>query len=335
MINVTKKKLLWVVEIIIFIIFMLLCFGLFYLIKENKESKDDVNKEVLMKYIISNNLEMSLDIKLEKEEQEEIYGLLTKLEFGPSETECIIEKKYYFEYDDNELYLDEDCGLAIYNDKQYSVKNGERLAEVLKEKINNLNNVYLFNYNQEKQESIMIDLSEKDKNEIRELWSQNEKNGAGEVLDLALILNYVLVVDDDMISIQDLGDFVYYSGEYIKLSDDLYNKLAPFMNIDILRFKTEDYNREIEEFGPLFNMYVGDEIKSREDAINNAKRLWKEYLKFDTEDSLFELQYQVSYDTLNDNYLVFAYPIEERILGGGATVLMKRTGEVVMMRGEN
>lgn len=94
----------------------------------------------------------------------------------------------------------------------------------------------------------------------------------------------------------------------------------------------EDYKKEIKEFGPMFNNNKGTEIKTREDAVENAKKLWKDCLKFE-ENKKYPLVYEVSYDDENDCYLVYAHPESTNILDGGCTIIIKRTGEVVAMWG--
>lgn len=224
MVKDTKKGLFILVEVLAFVIFLLLCLGIFYLAKVRNVSEEVVNKEISLKYIIDDSLKMDIDVVLDKEDMEELYDLAKNLKFGTSETKCEVDPKYYMEYDENKLYLDESCGLAIYNDKTYSVTKGSKeILEFLKKKIDSLNNVYLFSYDQEKQKAKAIELTDDVKNEIRDAWGRNDKTEL--TMNLAIILGYVLYIDGDVIGMDDIDGYVSYNGKaagnFIILSQEM------------------------------------------------------------------------------------------------------------------
>lgn len=225
MIKDTKKRLLLIIEVASFIVFILLCMGLFYLVgSKNKEAKEVINKDINFSYFIDESLNMSVSIPLESREMIKIYDSVQSLEFGSVETVCFAGSEYYLEYDENKLYLNETCGTTVYNDEIYSITSGgEKVFELLKEKVKGLNNVYLFEYNQENQKSSLIDLSEEDKNSIREIWEKSEKNSVS--LNLSLKVKNVLYIDGDLIGIQNLNDYVSYNckyaGNFITLNQEM------------------------------------------------------------------------------------------------------------------
>lgn len=217
MIKDTKRGIFILVEVVSFVVFILLCLGIFFLFGNKKvdDDKPDVDvkeevKEVSLQYVINYNLGMNVDVSLEKEETEELYDLVRALEFGTSETKCVIEPVYYLEYDKNKLYLDETCGLAIYNDKEYSVtKGGKEISEFLKKKISTLNKVYLFKFDQSKQEAKIIAIDNDGKNQIRNIWANHSKETM--TMNLAIMLQYYLYIDGDVIGIDQIDDYVSYN----------------------------------------------------------------------------------------------------------------------------
>ncbi len=365
MIKDTKRGIFILVEVVSFIVFILLCLGIFLLFENKSVDDNEINadvKKVSLQYVINYDLNMNVSVSLEKEEMEELFDLVKSLEFGASETKCVIEPVYYLEYGENKLYLDETCGLALYNDKEYSVtKGGEKITDFLKKKIDILNKVYLFKFDQNSGKAEIIEIDDDGKNQIRSIWSNHSKETM--TMNLAILLQYYLYIDGDVIGIDELDDYVSYNAaashvmmlnqemrdilnNYIKNSGDECCSCCPNLKpgescIDLCcpcsgigEFKIEDYKKEIEEFGPLFNKNKGADIKTREDAIEDAKKLWKDCLKFE-ENEKYPLTYKVSYDDENDCYLVRANVMAENILGGGASLIIKSNGEVIALWGEN
>lgn len=243
MIKDTKKGIFILVEAVSFIVFILLCLGIFSLATNRKpeEKKNDNNikeenktKEVSLQYFISYDLGMDVSVSLEKEEKEELYDLVTSLEFGPSETKCIVEPLYYLEYDENKLYLDKACGLAIYNDKEYSVTKGsEEIEEFLKKKIDSMNNVYLFKFDQTTQKAKMIEIDDAGKDEIRNIWTNHSKETM--TMNLAIILQYYLYIDGDVIGIDQIDDYVSYNAaasHIMMLNQEMRDALKKYIKDD-------------------------------------------------------------------------------------------------------
>lgn len=234
----TKKGIFILVEVVSFIIFILLCLGIFHLFgnkdvedKENDKKNEVEVKEVSLQYAINYELGMNVPVSLKKEEEEELYDLVKSLEFGQNETDCLIEPVYYLEYDNNKLYLDESCGLAIYNDKESSVVKGSKeIYEFLKKKVDALNKVYLFKFDQEKQEATMIEVDDASKNQIRNIWASHSKETM--TMNLAVLLQYYLYIDGDVIGIDQLDDYVTYNAlaaHIMMLNQDMQDALRRYV----------------------------------------------------------------------------------------------------------
>lgn len=333
MIEDSKKNIAFLIITISLIIILLLSLGIFCLVRRHVKEDDiyvDVVNNVSLDYIPLNDIDVKVRVKLTEKEQNELYKLVKKLEFGTPTVKCEVIPRYYLEYDNDKLYLDDSCGLAVYNQKTYGVTKGrEDIKDFLDKKIKSLNNVYLFNYNQKSEETTNLEISEEAKNKIRNIWSKHSKEVAK--IDMEFTTNYYLLIDEEIIEIESLDNYVLYNGGYLMLEDDLYNLLAPYFEIDILHFSLDGYSEKIKMYGSMFNMYKGEEIKTRDDAINNASKLWEEHLDFKEND--FKLKYDVYYDRTKDCYLVYARPKANNILDGCATIIMKSTGEVVAMWG--
>lgn len=243
MIKDTKKRIFILLEIAIFIVFILLCLGMFSLVKnkniedkgsENKPKEEVKSKEVSLEYIINYNLGMNVAVSLEKEEMEELYDLVKSLELGPNETDCVVEPVYYLEYDKNKLYLDETCGLAIYNDEESSIiQGGKEIAEFLKKKIDSLNKVYLFAFDQNNQKAQMIEIDEEGKNQIRAIWASHNKETM--TMNLAIFLQYYLYIDGDVIGIDKLDEYVSYNASashIMMLNQEMRDILKQYIRTD-------------------------------------------------------------------------------------------------------
>ncbi len=240
MIKETKRGIFILVEIVSFIVFFLLCLGIFYLIgnrnideNENNVQEESKIKSANLKYIINNSLDMNVDISLEKEESEELYDLIKSLEFGQNETKCLINPVYYLEYDENELYLDMSCGSAIYNGKEYSVTNGkEEVSKFLENIMNTMNNVYLFSFDQRSQKAQLIEIDDEGKNEIRSIWTNHNKETM--TMNLAVMLQYYLYIDGDVVGINEIDDYVSYNtdsfaGHIMQLNQDMQTVLEKYI----------------------------------------------------------------------------------------------------------
>lgn len=360
-------------EIIVAIAFLVLCIGIFCCAKYFKD-KDEVKKpetttaDVSLGVLLNNDTNLMVDVELTGKEKNELYELVNKLEFSEDSLDCLFEAAYYIKYDEGEFFLDNSCGMALFKDENKTVvvkDGGEELHNFLENKTKSFSNVSLFEVSQEDLKAKKVELALEEQEKIRNEWKKQNKESMK--MNLIIIPKYILYIDGDMVGIEDLDGYVaynnpYFASDFIMLNQGMKDVLSNYISdsegnedccsccpdlkpgesciamccpcSDVKSFKMDDYKKEIDEFGPMFNKNKGTEIKTREDAIENAKKLWKDCLKFE-ENEKYPLAYDVSYDAANDCYLVRANVTNEKILGGGASLIIKSNGEVIALWGEN
>lgn len=177
------------------------------------------NKSISLDYIHDNYYNIKTNIELNNEEQKKLYNLVNNLKFGINNTNCLVNPKYFIKYQDNELYLDEECGLAIYNDKEVMVTVGNKeIKEFLDSIIKNKENIYL--YKLENNNYVVIDNVDKDN--IKNIWNNMNKEEVV-VDDIDFNYHYLLIINNQEIYIDIINSVCLYNNKLIRIDTNLIN----------------------------------------------------------------------------------------------------------------
>lgn len=238
MIKEQKKNLIFLVEVIAFILFILLCVGIFFLVTIFNGGKTEAwyyaYKDISLEYALDVSTKAKIEVTLNDKEKNELYELVENLEFEDNVTDCLIMPIYYIKYDDNELFLDKTCGLAYKNGKDVSIAKGrEEISKYLEELTKDIKDVYLFTQDKYTLETKEIKISKDDKNMIRKLWSLQDQTESSIYVD-SLSSNY-LYIDDAVITIDSYLMYASYNDEgiikTIMLSDEFIKLLEKYISV--------------------------------------------------------------------------------------------------------
>lgn len=177
----------------------------------------EFNESIKLDYIYDNYYNIKNNIELSKEDEKKLYNLVNNLEYGINNTNCIVTPKYYIKYQDNELYLDEDCGLAIYNNEEVSVTKGRKeIKDFLDSIINSIENVYLYKL----EDNSYLEIDNIDKNNLKNSWNNMTKE---EVYDIDFNSNYLLIIDNQEIYVDTINNICLYDNKLIKIDVNINN----------------------------------------------------------------------------------------------------------------
>lgn len=187
---------------------------------------------------LSGDFQLGDTIELTEEDIDNIYKVYKEYNFETDDYEIDLEQyDYEIRFEDTVLMFDDEFGIALYNDTalQHYANDKElnrRMKEIL-EKINSTEDfVYLFDLRLYLSTTVRDskNISDEDVKLIRECI--NEIKELSEPNNLAIALDYILVVDDINIYFDDLDGLAMLENKMVVLPENLINILHKYLNID-------------------------------------------------------------------------------------------------------
>jgi len=165
------------------LIICLLLFLIIGLLTKNVENEPEISPEksydITLKYIAQGNPRQTEEIPLTTSEQESLNNILDNMRFSDS-AKSATNQKYIINYCDNELSLGEN-NIVSKNNKTVSISDGyEELIKFLDRQKDKLTLIYLYKKDvvssEEIKEAQNIQISDLDKQKIKEIWEKQDKN---------------------------------------------------------------------------------------------------------------------------------------------------------------
>lgn len=264
-----KRNTAFLIIMLSIILMIVVTTGVMFIINkvDNKKTTKLTNNicDINLKYMPTGDKTNSEELKLSSEENTKLNEILNKLEFSKS-SKNISNPKYIINFCDTELIIGENEEVIKNNENVKISKGYDNIINFMKKQEEKLNKVYLYKFDNlqisssSKDNVTKLELSDEDKNKIRELWNNQEKNV--EYIYLAIKEEYKLIIDNESLIISDETSYAKYKDGYVLLSQEIINTI---------------------------NKYNKSEIKQVKYAINNDLPYYNERYK----------ERGVTYDTLN------------------------------------
>lgn len=247
MIDNKKKNIGFFIIVITILLLIVVITGVVFLLKkvdykkgiiDDNKVEEKNNCDISLSYYVDTYYLFENEIELTDEDEKKFNEVLENLEFSEP-IEGMNRFKYHLKYCDTELIIGDDKTITKGNDNVEIVKGYEELANLLEEQEKKINKVFLYEIDLTKQDESEIykeiEMTDEDKNKIKELWNNQEKNI--EYIDLSILFGKRLVIEEDSFDISLSNPYVYYKDGYVRLDDGI---------IEILKNYITDGSADIE-----------------------------------------------------------------------------------------
>ncbi len=263
MINTKRNNIGTTIITATIIIIILIISSVLFIVNNINNNSEELNKrssidcKISLQYTNYLNQSIIEEIALNSIEEKELNEIINNLEFSNS-IDGIIKYKYIINYCESKLLVGEDKIISNDNEIVEVTKGYNELSNFLKKQDSKINRVYLYKENLDTGLK-NYDISLEDKNKIRKIWNQQEKNI--EYIDLAIKEGYTLVIDDEILKISPETPYINYKDGFIRLNQeiiDIINKYTAQTN-KLIEYTIDNemgyYNKQYNERGVTYNTF--------------------------------------------------------------------------------
>lgn len=234
-----KNTLKVIAALLVFIFGIITIDTLF--VKEDKKEDDKKDIEFQLSFSIDNLIGEYEIVEFTDEEKDVISGYLSNLNYNRESVDLAFLGDYKIVFDDKELVFDNNndpYGQIIVAGKSYII-NIKKLKETVLGYIESKNLLRVYLYKRADITTLdftRVELSDEDKLAIKESFSNLRSLEEHEIVNLAIVGKYTLIVGHERVYFDDLNGYAMYYDEMVRLDVDTINILKKY----IVTFSNEE-----------------------------------------------------------------------------------------------